>query len=107
MSTVAFVFIVWCGILALVWVTIKHGVRHKPAPVSGRIVKIDYTNWRGDRRTRIIDPVALVFKKSEWHEEPQWFIEAFDCERRDAMDEPRDFALANIHAWLDPEPTTK
>lgn len=75
----------------------------KPRAVQGRIVKIDYTNWRGERRTRPIDPVALVFKKSGWHEKPQWFVEAFDVGADKHYDEPKDFALANIHQWIDPD----
>ena len=74
-----------------------------PHATSGRVVKVDYTNWRGDRRTRPIDPVALVFKKSGWHEKPQWFVEAFDVGADKHYDEPKDFALANIHQWIDPE----
>lgn len=93
--------LVFLGIGMAIGVFITLSTRTKPKPVSGGIVKIDYTNWRGMRAVRAIDPVALVYKKSPWHEKPQWFIEAFDCARKDDMDEPRDFALANIHQWID------
>lgn len=73
---------------------------YKPK-VHGRKVTIDYTNWRGVRGVRVIEPSALSFKKSMFHEDVQWFIEAFDPAKKDG--EPRDFALVNIHQWVDPE----
>lgn len=77
--------------------------KHKPSlPVElGRPVRIDYTNWRGERRIRLIEPLDLVFKKSEWHPGEQWFIEALDIGKSPSDPDKRDFALANIHQWID------
>ena len=78
--------------------------RTKKLPVEfGHIVHIDYTNWRGERSIRPIEPFDLVYKKSPYHEKKQWFIEAFDVGADKDYDEPKDFALANIHAWIDPD----
>lgn len=59
------------------------------------IVKIDYTNWRGERAWRHIIPVSWSFTSNEWHPDTQWLVEATDIEKG----EIRTFALANIHAW--------
>lgn len=31
----------------------------------GTLVKIDYTNWRGERRTRVIRPFTLRFENND------------------------------------------
>lgn len=64
---------------------------------SGR-VRIDYTNWRGERASRLIVPKVggLRFVSNEWHRTPQWVIEAVDCEKG----EDRMFALNGIHSWV-------
>ena len=46
-----------------------------------RIVIIDYTNWKGERRERRITPLSVQFENSEWHPETQWILEAVDEER--------------------------
>ena len=38
------------------------------------IVEIDYTNWRGERKLRKIEPLALILGSNEWHPETQWLI---------------------------------
>lgn len=63
--------------------------------LSRRAVSIDYTNWRGERAWRWIEPEHLRFGTSEHHGDPQWLLEAVDV----AKGEPRTFALRNIHAW--------
>lgn len=63
-----------------------------------RYVVIDYTNWRGERRERLIEPLYRIeFENSEWHPETQWVLYAIDREKgRNVI---RDFALASIHSW--------
>lgn len=63
-------------------------------------VVIDYTNHRGDRRTRRILPIDLWFGTTRWHERdgPQWFVKALDLEREDTPE--RDFSKFDIHAWM-------
>lgn len=64
------------------------------------IVRIDYTNYRGERRERRIVPIAIRFTANEWHPEPQWLMHAIDIEKA-AAGEPagRDFAMKGIHRW--------
>lgn len=67
-------------------------------------VTIDYTNWRGERRKRVVFPVGIYFGWNEWHKTPQWLLIALDLENNAAR---REFATANIHGeWVpyDPNP---
>jgi hypothetical protein len=43
---------------------------------------IDYTNWKGERRPRTIVPLRVFYGRSEFHQEPQWFIHAIDMEKQ-------------------------
>lgn len=64
--------------------------------MSSRRVEIDYGNWRGARRTRIILPTGRVaFENNEWHPNTQWLLEAVDEE----TGKIKDFALSCIHSW--------
>lgn len=62
-----------------------------------KLVLIDYTNWRGERRTRRIRPTenGLRFTKNQFHPTPQWLLTAID----DETGQMRTFAMANIHSW--------
>ena len=58
--------------------------------IDTRLLTFTYTNWRGETAERRVDPaVRLWFGSSEWHPEEQWFLQAFDMDKR----EERDFAL--------------
>ncbi len=59
------------------------------------IVTIDYTNYKGNRRLRNIEPVKLYWGATEYHVEPQWLLKAWDVEANDY----RTFAMADIHSW--------
>lgn len=61
----------------------------------GQNVRIDYTNWRGERSTREIVPIRIVWGSNKWHPEEQWMLEATDVDKY----EFRTFALANVHSW--------
>lgn len=63
-------------------------------------VCIDYTNHRGERRWRNVEPRKLYWGRTEWHPEPQWLLHAFDLDKM----EDRDFAMAGIHQWADEIP---
>lgn len=69
-----------------------------------RTIWIDYTNYRGERAWREIEPTearpALWFGRTEWHPADQWLLAAFDIEKRAV----RDFAVASIHAWSQQKP---
>jgi len=62
---------------------------------TGKIVEIDYVNWRSERRVRRIVPRDVRFGTNEWHPTPQWFLLAVCLEKCDL----REFALSGIRAW--------
>lgn len=75
----------------------------KPLGVSpqeareARVFVADYTNWKGERRTRRLIPIGVRFGTTKYHPEPQWLLECWDCE------EPpdriaKDFALSGFIA---------
>ena len=60
--------------------------------VATRRITFEYTNWRGETRTRTVEPADVWFGRNEWHLEPQWFMTAADIEKG-AM---RDFAMRDM-----------
>ncbi len=56
-------------------------------------INIDYTNYKGVRGVRMIDPILLHWGSNQYHKKPQWLLEAYDCEKG----EYRSFAVADIH----------
>jgi predicted DNA-binding transcriptional regulator YafY len=66
--------------------------------MRGKQVIIDYTNWRGERAERRINPVSIWYGKTEWHPAEQWLLSAFDM-RDDGAAIMKDFAMRDIHSW--------
>ena len=64
---------------------------------TGIEISIDYTNWRGIRAWRRIQPIRIEFTSNKWHPEEQLLLFALDLESSD-LDE-RGFAMSNIHSW--------
>lgn len=66
------------------------------------VVVIDYTNWKGERRTRRIVPIpnTLTFRETPHHKPAQWVFDALDLEREDHA--RRTFALRSVHSWSAP-----
>lgn len=62
---------------------------------SEALVDVDYTNWRGERRTRTIIPVSIRFGSTAWHTVPQWLLSAVDIEDG----RTKEFAMASMHEW--------
>jgi len=60
-------------------------------------VTIDYVNYRDERGSRLIRPVAysLRLDSNEWHPQPQWLFTALDIERN----VERSFAMAGVLRW--------
>lgn len=58
-----------------------------------RAVRLDYTNWKGERRWRLVMPQSLWFGTTSYHPQPQWFIRAVDLEKNAV----RDFAVKDLH----------
>lgn len=54
--------------------------------------RVMYTNWKGETRERTIVPITFWFGSTEFHTEPQWFVQALDQEK----DQIRDFALKDM-----------
>jgi hypothetical protein len=49
---------------------------------AGAVLRVIYTNWRhetAERHIRVIS--APAWTTTEWHPEPQWFIQVFDFDR--------------------------
>ena len=61
-----------------------------------RLVEIDYTNYRGERNVRVVEPRSWYYGTSQFHPgEPQWMMIAFDVEKR----QERHFAMRDVHSW--------
>ncbi len=65
-----------------------------------RTVRIDYTNYRGERSWKRIQPMQVGFGKTEYHPTPQWLLQAVDVDRL----VPRFYAMKDIHAWSEDAP---
>lgn len=59
-------------------------------------VKILYTNWKGVTSYRNIIPKSIEFKATDWHQEEQWILNAFDVDKQ----ADRGFALKDIKEWI-------
>lgn len=57
-----------------------------------RDLRILYTNWRGERRERVIRPISIFFGSNRWHPDLQWLVVAWDMEKK----ERRTFALTQM-----------
>lgn len=58
----------------------------------GRVIRINYRNYKGETRLRTIIPASVWWGATEWHPEEQWLLEALDFEKG----EMRDFALKDF-----------
>lgn len=63
--------------------------------MENKKIKVLYTNWKNDTRYRIIIPISIEFKSTEWHKEEQWILNAMDVEKN----EQRSFAMKDIKEW--------
>lgn len=57
-----------------------------------RDLRIWYTNWKGVRKERVIQPISLFFGSNRWHPEIQWLVVAWDVEKKVS----RTFALKQM-----------
>lgn len=64
-------------------------------PAEGKVLYLDYTNWRGERAWRRVVPLdrAPVFVTTPHHKEPVWTLRVYDLDRR----AERSYVLKNIH----------
>jgi len=60
------------------------------------LIKIDYTNWKGERSFRIIRPTGEIeFMSNTCHRTPQWLLNAVDMDKNLFLQ----FAMKDIHSW--------
>lgn len=57
--------------------------------------RIDYTNYRGERATRLIEPKEIVWGSTSLHTTEQWLLVAHDIEKG----KERTFTMSTIHSW--------
>lgn len=56
---------------------------------------VDYTNHRGERRIRTIEPRGIFWGSTPHHPEDQWLLEVYDFDKKTE----RTYALKDIHSW--------
>jgi predicted DNA-binding transcriptional regulator YafY len=63
--------------------------------LDAQMVNICYTNHENHTRIYCIQPKRVWFGVTQWHQKPQWLMEALDVTRGVT----RDFAVNDIKAW--------
>jgi hypothetical protein len=59
-----------------------------------RCLLVDYTNWKGERRSRVIKPIEMEWGSTQWHPIHQWLLRAKDMEDGKV----KHFALDGFHS---------
>lgn len=62
------------------------------AIVRGEVVEVEYTNYRGEKAVRRVEPQRIWFGSTDFHPEPQWLLDVFDLGRAAI----RTFAMRDI-----------
>lgn len=62
------------------------------------VIRVQYTNHRGETALRTIRPIRLWFGSTAWHREAQWLLECFDLDKLAT----RDYALAGMVLGYEP-----
>ena len=57
-----------------------------------KCVRFWYTNYKGERSVRSVQPIEIFFGSTPHHEEPQWLMKAWDLKKNSY----RSFALRDI-----------
>ncbi len=65
--------------------------------MSEQSVTIDYTNWRGERSLRRVQPISIDFSSNKWHPIAQWLMVAIDLDDNNYPEKA--FAMKDIHSW--------
>jgi len=60
-----------------------------------QVVKVLYTNWRGETKIRTIIPKKIYYGSTDWHPKEGWLLEAFDLDRNSE----RIYSLKDIKSW--------
>lgn len=64
-----------------------------------KVVRVRYTNWRGQTSVRNIEPIKIFWGNNEFHPESQWLLKCFDVDKN----AERTFAMQDIHSWNENE----
>ncbi len=67
-------------------------VGYTRAVADDQVLIFVYTDHRGSRSTRRVLPDRIWFGRTDWYDEPQWLMDAYDVDRH-AL---RSFALRQI-----------
>lgn len=59
-------------------------------------IKVEYTNYRGEKGIRTIVPISFFFGSNEYHTQEQWLLKVWDCDRQ----AERIYALQEITRWF-------
>ena len=62
---------------------------------DNKVIKMIYTNWKGETGLRKIIPKEIIFSSNEYHKEEQWLLVAFDLDKN----AERTFAIKDIKSW--------
>lgn len=71
----------------------------QPAASAEQVIRLTYTNHRGETSERTIIPRSIRFGSTEWHREPQWLLLAFDASKN----ADREFALKDFGSRSQPD----
>lgn len=59
-------------------------------------IKVEYTNYRGEKGIRTIVPISFYFGSTEYHPQEQWLVKLWDMDRQ----AERIYALKEITRWF-------
>ncbi len=59
-------------------------------------IKVEYTNYRGEKGIRTIIPLNFFFGSNEYHTQEQWLLRVWDCDRQ----AERIYAAKEITRWF-------
>jgi len=66
--------------------------------MDNRIVRVYYTNWKGETEWRTIIPHDIFFGLNKYHTEPQWLMVGWDLDKSSE----RIYAMKDIKEWKIP-----
>ena len=67
----------------------------RSAIAAGMAIEVEYTNYRGIKAVRRVEPRRMWFGATDYHPEPQWLMDVFDLDRGAI----RTFAMRDINRF--------
>lgn len=66
------------------WNKVKSLLKTKPMPAFNpeTVIRVRYTNYKGETSIRSIVPSSIDLGSNKWHERPQWLLTAYDMDKR-------------------------